>query len=194
MNIAVVLALFGAGVAAYGFVTPGPMSNALILGGAIVGALALVVALGTRQGPRPAAAVAVRNGIVIDGSNVMHWGNGPPSLDIVRIVVETATQRGWAPGVIFDANAGYKLAGRYKDDAELAYILGLPEDRVLVVPKGTPADPVILNAARTMGGRIISNDRFRDWSEDFPEVAQPGFVIPGSVARGRLRLDLPRVQ
>ena len=41
---------------------------------------------------------------------------------------------------VFDANAGWKLAGRYLHDGDLARILGLEERQVLVVPKGAQAD------------------------------------------------------
>jgi hypothetical protein len=30
-----------------------------------------------------------------------------------------------------------------------------------------------------MGAAIVTNDRFRDWIEDFPEFAEPGRLIQG---------------
>lgn len=127
-------------------------------------------------------------GVVVDGSNVMHWREGEPRLETVREVVAMLQGRGMKPGVVFDANAGYKVLGRYQDDADLAWRLNLTEDRVLVVPKGQPADPVILRVAREMGGRVVSNDRYRDWAEQFPEVAEPGFLIRGGYRGGALWL------
>ena len=82
--------------------------------------------------------------IVVDGSNVMHWKDQVARLDVLREVVRVLDAQGYRPGVVFDANAGYKLQGRYLDDRPLARLLGLPEDQVLVVQKGSPADPVIL--------------------------------------------------
>ena len=41
-------------------------------------------------------------------------------------------------------------------------LLKMPESHIMVVPKETPADPYILQAARDYGARIVSNDRFRD--------------------------------
>jgi hypothetical protein len=90
---------------------------------------------------------------------------------------------------VFDANAGYKLSGRYMDDRPLAFVLGLPTDRVLVVPRGEPADPVILKAARELGASVLSNDRFRDWAEQFPEVAQPGHLLRGGYHGGVLWME-----
>jgi hypothetical protein len=67
-------------------------------------------------------------------------------------------------------------------ERELSQILGLPQDQVLVVPKGSPADPWILTTARDFGARIVTNDRYRDWAEAHPEVAKPGFLVHGSLS------------
>lgn len=127
--------------------------------------------------------------IVIDGSNVMHWNGETPRIETVREVIAALADQGFKPGVVFDANAGHKLAGRYLDDKPLARMLGLPPDRVLVVPKGTPADPVILDAAHSLGARVVTNDRFRDWAETHPQVAAPGYLIRGGYRAGVLWLD-----
>ena len=131
--------------------------------------------------------------VIVDGSNVMHWKGGTPDLATVRLVVDQLTGKGFTPGVVFDANAGYLLTGKYQHDGSLSRALGLHEDRVMVVPKGTPADPAILTAARDMKARVITNDRFRDWAGDFPEIRSPGHLISGSI-KGRqvyLRLSPP---
>lgn len=127
--------------------------------------------------------------VVVDGSNVLFWEGGDPSLATVRKVVEHLAATGWKVGVIFDANVGYRIGTRYLDDADMARRLNLPTDRVLVVPKGTPADAYILGAARDMGARVVSNDRFRDWARDWPEVTQPGFLIRGGVRGGRVWVE-----
>ncbi|MGL5010244.1 MAG: NYN domain-containing protein, partial [Paracoccaceae bacterium] len=126
---------------------------------------------------------------VIDGSNVMHWRDKTPQLAPLLAVVAELTRRGLTPGVVFDANAGYKLSDRYHHDGAFGKMLGLPRDRVFVVPKGTPADGYVLTAARELNARVVSNDRFRDWQEDFPEVTQPGHVIRGGYRDGVLWLD-----
>ncbi len=128
--------------------------------------------------------------VVVDGSNVMHWKDNMPQIDSVRAVVDKLTAAGFAPGVVFDANAGYKLMGKYKHDHALGKLLGLPGDRVMVVAKGTPADPVILASARDLGARVVSNDRFRDWAETHPEVRVPGHVIAGGYRDGQVWLDM----
>jgi hypothetical protein len=136
-----------------------------------------------------------RNWIVVDGSNVMHWKEGAPSLVPLLKVMDSLKSRGFAPGVVFDANAGWKLFGRYVNEEEFGRQLGLPTDQVLVVPKGTQADPYILATARKFNARIVTNDRYRDWVDDHPEVTRPGFLIRGEMQGEAVRLkgvDTPK--
>ncbi len=121
-----------------------------------------------------------RNPVIVDGSNVMHWKDGTPQADCLIAVIEKLKAMGYTPGVVFDANAGYRLAGEYRHDRELAESIGLDEDQVMVVNSGTPADPMILRMARELKAPIVSNDRFRDWIEDWPEVAEPSNFIRGN--------------
>jgi len=128
--------------------------------------------------------------IIVDGSNVMHWKSGKPDIGTVRDVVDELRGRGYTPGVVFDANAGYLLAGRYQHDKALSRQLDLPVDRVMVVPKGTPADPYILQSARDYGGRVVSRDQFRDWADAHPEITEPGHLVNGGYRKGKLWLNL----
>jgi hypothetical protein len=80
----------------------------------------------------------------------MHWKDGEPNIETVQAVVAKLTAAGFSPGVVFDANAGYNLLGKYKHDDAFGSLLGLPADRVMVVGKGKPADPTILEAAREL--------------------------------------------
>jgi hypothetical protein len=126
---------------------------------------------------------------ILDGSNILYWQDNTPSLEPVLQVIRIMAGKGYAVGVMFDANAGYKIGERYLDDRHLAGRLGLPDDRVLVVPKGVPADQYILGAARKLGARVVTNDRYRDWAEAHPEVARPGFLIRGGVREGAVWLN-----
>lgn len=120
----------------------------------------------------------------------MHWNGGTPNIDTVAEVISTLSQAGLTPGVVFDANAGYKLTGHYMKDAALASRLGLPKNRVLVAPKGTPADPLVLQAAKDFGAAIVTNDRFRDWAEDYSDVLTTNKPIRGGYRDGALWLSL----
>ena len=129
-----------------------------------------------------------RKPILVDGSNVLHWRNGEPDLALVKQLVQTLTQAGYAPGVVFDANIGYKISDRYLDDTRLAELLNLPVAQVMVSPKGVPADPFLLETARDTGAAIVTNDRFRVWQEEFPDTANASRLIRGGFKDGALFL------
>ncbi|QHQ37267.1 hypothetical protein GO499_03045 [Algicella marina] len=137
---------------------------------------------------RPRA--APENYVIIDGSNIMYWKKGVPDIETVRDVVRRISALGYMPGVMFDANAGYLLKGRYQHHREFARHLKLPEASVMVVPKGTPADAYILRAARDMRAVIVTNDRYRDWADEYPEVQTRGHLNRGGYRDGKLWLQL----
>ncbi|MFN3971283.1 MAG: NYN domain-containing protein [Gemmobacter sp.] len=179
-----VMSLVGLGVA---LMLPGMADLVLLAGPSTVAAAILLLRAPQRK---RTAESEVPHYILIDGSNVMHWQGGTPRVEAVRAVVTHLAARGFTPGVVFDANAGHLLAGRYRHDRAMARMLGLPEDRVLVVPKGSAADAFLLEAARDLGARIVTNDRYRDWAEAHPEVRVPGFLIGGGFRDGALWLAL----
>lgn len=139
---------------------------------------------------RPSAPGAPRRWILVDGSNVLHWRDNTPSIATVGEAVVQLSARGLDPVVVFDANVGYLIAGRYLRGAELARVLGLPRAQVRVTPKGIPADPILLGAARELGARIVTCDRYRDWAELHPEVQGPGLLVRGGIDGEQLWLEL----
>jgi hypothetical protein len=161
------------------------LSDIVLVAGPAWLASLLILARAWRAGRAGAAPV-----VIVDGSNVMYWDGGTPTLAAVGEVVALLTRSGYRPGVVFDANAGHLLEGRYRHDGAFARKLGLPRDRVMVVDRGTPADTVILAAARDLDARVVSNDRYRDWAQRHPEIGRPGFLIRGGFSEGRIWLDL----
>ncbi len=141
--------------------------------------------------PRPGRPARKGRPIIVDGSNVLYWKDNTPSIDTLHDVITTLRAKGFDPGVVFDANAGYLLTGRYLHHDAIARLFSLSEENVMVVPKGTPADPTILAAARDMGAPILTNDRYRDWAKTHPEIATPGHLIRGRYDNDRLVIDLP---
>ena len=176
--------LVGVGVA---LSVPGWADLAPLAGLCAFAGLILFFAALLRVEPRGTAAP---RWVIVDGSNVMHWKDDTPQIETVREVLDHLSALGFSPGIVFDANAGHKLAGRYLHHAAFAELLGLAEDRVMVVNKGTPADATILAAARDLDARIVSNDRFRDWLDQHPEVDLPGALIRGGFEDGALWLAL----
>jgi hypothetical protein len=129
--------------------------------------------------------------ILLDGSNILYWGGDRPELPPLISLIRGLERSGHYPVVWFDANAGYLIEGRYMGPAHLAPRLGVTAGQVFVAPKGTPADPLILAAARSIGANIITNDRYRDWTADYPEVSERGLLIRGSIGQdGVLTLGL----
>lgn len=142
-----------------------------------------------RSGRKPGKSrLGRRKQIIVDGSNVMYWKDGEPRLDSVSEVLSVLSKLGYEPGVIFDANVGYLLTGKYQDDETMSRLLRVSKASVLVAPRGTPADTMILQAARDLGARVVTNDRFRDWVETYPEVSDPGYLIQGRYQQGDLKL------
>lgn len=123
--------------------------------------------------------------IVVDGSNVMHWGGGVPSAEKLSIVLEALIDAGFAPEIWFDANVGYKLGDQYAGPRQLERLLPVPASSIRVVDKGTPADPELIRSAIRQGARIITNDRYQDWRADFPKLDSERLV------RGRFRQGVP---
>lgn len=128
-----------------------------------------------------------KNAIVVDGSNVMHWG-GDPSSKAIAQVVYALENKGFAPIVIFDASVGYRLSDRYMTERALAPMINMAANRIYVVHKGVVADEVILDFATEHNLRIVTNDRYRDWSVQFPLVKKKGRLVKGTFAEGSVNL------
>lgn len=140
--------------------------------------------------PRRVTALSTGKAVMVDGSNVMYWATEKPDLSAVKLVVQDLQRQGFTPTVWFDANVGYLTHGRYLGAKDLARPIGLPRGSVNIAPRGTPADPLILQSAQKLKVPVVSNDRFRDWSETYPYLTQPGVLVPGQIARGLVSLSL----
>lgn len=103
--------------------------------------------------------------VIIDGSNVAHSSEGEvASLDNIRLVADKLTEEGLEPVVLVDA------ALRHQIDKGAEYEKLVDEGWLKQAPAGTDADYFILSFAREFDADIVSNDRFRDRQEAFPET------------------------
>jgi hypothetical protein len=132
--------------------------------------------------------------IVVDGSNVMHWRDDVASVKTLTLVLADLTTRGFAPHIFFDANVGYKLFNRAIDARDLAHQLGLAPSQITLAPSRTPADPLLIAHAVLAGVRVVSNDRFMDWRDQFPRVRDKGFLVPGKLRGERVELRFAAVK
>lgn len=161
-------------------------SDLIALGLLVVGGF---VAIGLIRwllsGVRAAPVDRLQNAILVDGSNVMHWG-GDPSEKVLRHVIDRLKEQGLEPIVIFDANVGYKLQDRFLDEAQMARLMGVPRKQVVVVNKGQTADELILDQAAATDWRIVTNDRFRDWAVRYKFVKQHKRFVRGEWRGGNV--------
>lgn len=175
--------LLGLAMLFYGGATPVPLLDQFL---GLTGLAAFVWLLVWLR-PRPEPPKPDRL-IVVDGSNVMHWDEAGPSLKVLGRVIDDLRGRGFVPQVYFDANVGYKIAGRHMKEAEIAHALRLTAQQITLSPSGTPADPLLIDFALRRGLRVVSNDRYRDWRADFPRLGDKGVLVGGRYVSGRVEL------
>jgi hypothetical protein len=107
-----------------------------------------------------------RSGIaLVDGSNVAHSSEGEKArLKNIDLILEKLEEEGLEPIVVADA------ALRHQIDEVDRYEKLLDDGHIRQAPAGTDADYFILSFARELDANIVSNDRFRDRQEAFPDA------------------------
>ena len=101
--------------------------------------------------------------MLVDGSNVAHFGEGPhASLAQVLLVRDKLVAQGYEPLIVADA------ALRHQIDDSGRYEALVKDGTIKQAPAGTDADYFILSFAKELDARILSNDRFRDRIDAFP--------------------------
>jgi hypothetical protein len=102
---------------------------------------------------------------LVDGSNVAHSGEGERArLQNIDIVVAKLVEEGYRPIVVVDA------ALRHQIDNRPLYEQQVGDGKIRQAPAGTDADYFLLAFARELDASIVSNDRFRDRQEVFPDA------------------------
>jgi Zc3h12a-like Ribonuclease NYN domain len=102
---------------------------------------------------------------IVDGSNVAHSSEGARArLRNIELIVEKLEEEGMEPIVVADA------ALRHQIDEPEKYEAMIEAGRIRQAPAGTDADYFILAFARELDASVVSNDRFRDRAESFPEA------------------------
>ena len=102
---------------------------------------------------------------IVDGSNVAHSTEGEKvRLRNIELVVAKVEEDGMEPIVVADA------ALRHQIDEPEKYEALIDGGEIRQAPAGTDADWFIRSFARELDAYIVSNDRFRDRQESFPDA------------------------
>ncbi len=102
---------------------------------------------------------------IVDGSNVAHSSEGDRALlENIRLVCEKLVEEGYEPIVVADA------ALRHQIDDQAGFEQLVEDGKIRQAPAGTDADYFILSFARELEASVVSNDRFKDRQQAFPEA------------------------
>lgn len=104
--------------------------------------------------------------VIVDASNVAHFGKkgGKPSLKNLLNAVKTLEKLGYHPVLIADASL------RHEIDEKDEFRKLIDEEKVQEVPSGTTADHYILKMAEEADAKILSNDLFREYNDEFHDI------------------------
>jgi hypothetical protein len=103
---------------------------------------------------------------IVDGSNVAFSGEGGARLANIRLVCEKLEEQGYETVIVVDA------ALRHQIDDSRGYEEMVEAGRIRQAPAGTDADYFILSFARELDASVVSNDRFKDRLDAFPEARE----------------------
>jgi hypothetical protein len=103
--------------------------------------------------------------VIVDGSNVAHSSEGEKALlGNILVVRDKLVEEGYEPVIVADA------ALRHQIDQEAAFEQMVENGEIRQAPAGTDADFFILSFARELEATVVSNDRFKDRVQAFPEI------------------------
>ncbi|NYB25987.1 MAG: Zc3h12a-like ribonuclease [Methanobacteriaceae archaeon] len=121
--------------------------------------------------------------VVVDASNVAHYGrrrDAKPSLEYIIKAAEALQKLGYEPILIADASL------RHEIDQKEEFNQLLDEDKIQQVPSGTTADHYILKMAEEEDAKILSNDVFREYNDEFQDISSRR--IPYSFKEGVINI------
>lgn len=120
--------------------------------------------------------------ILVDGSNVLFWRGMQAQTGAVDLVLEALIARRFEPQLYFDHSIARV--------ADAAVLEGWAQHvAVLVAPKGTVADGMLLRDCAQGRFQIVSNDRLRDWRSAHPGLRAQWLVTGRIGRRGRVEFS-----
>ena len=118
---------------------------------------------------------------LVDGANVAHAGGDVARLANIRAMCGKLREEGLEPVVVVDA------ALRHRIDDGRGYEEMVEEGLIRQAPAGTDADYFILAFARELEAAVVSNDRFRERIDAFPEARDR--IIRYMIVNGEVVLE-----
>jgi hypothetical protein len=118
---------------------------------------------------------------LVDGANVAHSGEEGARLDNILLICGKLEEEGLEPVVVVDASL------RHAIDERGEYERMVEAGRIRQAPAGTNADYFILSFARELDAAVVSNDRFREFADAFPEARER--VIRYMIVEGEVVLE-----
>ena len=122
------------------------------------------------------------NRVLVDGSNVAFSSEGErPRLANITAIRDKLVEEGLDPIVVVDA------ALRHQIDDDAGFERLVDEGIIRQAPAGTDADYFILSFAEELDASIVSNDRFRDRIDKYPELRKR--LIKYMIVEGEVVLE-----
>jgi len=121
--------------------------------------------------------------VIVDASNVAHFGKVKdikPSLDNILKAINALKELGYDTVVVADASL------RHEIDEKEDFNQFLEDDEIQQVPPGTTADHFILKMAEEEDAKILSNDVFREYYDEFQDINSRR--IPYSIKNGEISI------
>jgi uncharacterized membrane protein len=140
---------------------------------------------------------------LLDGSNLLRREQDARgiSLDVICSIIDYLKDHGLNYYVFFDANARHVLEENNKAELKrFDSLLKKDSSHFQLVPGGKPADDSLLHEAHENPNAIIlTNDRYRDYSQKYPDVLSDSerriqpmqFQIDGSIWFSGINLSIP---
>ena len=127
--------------------------------------------------------------IVVDGANVAYGEeskDGRPKVANLTLMRKALEARGFDPIVVVDASLAHHV-----DDEEQIKAL-FEQQRLRQAPAGTDADYFVLSTAEDHEARVVTNDTYEKYREQFPWIEErrlPFMIIKGQVELYQPQLD-----
>jgi hypothetical protein len=122
-----------------------------------------------------------REVVVIDGANVAYEersAGGQPKLSNLLKVRSELEERGFEAVILVDASLKYDI----DDQSQLETLI--QSQQVRQVPAGTDADYFIIQLSDQFNARVVTNDRYKDYLEQYPWINDrrlPYMIVKGEV-------------